>query len=217
MNIILDDISQSYLFLLLRGERNKASQLILDLAKNGTPVKEIYLQVFQPAQYEIGRLWQTNKISVAEEHYCSAATQLIMSQLYPYVFSSEKIGRTMVATCVSGELHEIGVRMVADFFEMEGWDTYYLGANMPAEGILKSIEEHEADIIGISTTMLMHVGEVGILIDELRSASMRNETKILVGGYPFNVSQELWRKVGADGFASNAQEAIRIAKLLIED
>jgi len=107
----------------------------------------------QRTQYEIGRLWQTNRISVAEEHYCTACAQFVMTQLYPYIFRSERNGRRMVATCVGGELHEIGVRMVADFFEMEGWDTYYLGANTPARDILDTIAKREADIVGISVTI----------------------------------------------------------------
>ena len=87
--------------------------------EQGTPARDIYLQVFQPAQREVGRLGQTNRISVALEHYVTAATQPIMSQLYPRIFSPEKTGRRLIATCVGGELHEIGVRMVADFFEMD--------------------------------------------------------------------------------------------------
>lgn len=73
----------------------------------GTPVKEIHLHVFQPAQYEVGRLWQMNRITVAQEHYCTAATQLIMSQLYPHIFASVKNGCTLGATCVGGDLHEV--------------------------------------------------------------------------------------------------------------
>ena len=69
-----------------------------------------------------------NLLSVAQEHYCTAATQLVMSQLYPRIFSTERRGRTLVAARVADDLHEIGLRMVADFFEMEGWDTFYVGA-----------------------------------------------------------------------------------------
>jgi len=110
----LSPLAHQYFAALLRGERHVSSRLVLDAVAAGTPVKEIYLHVFQPAQYEIGRLWQTNRISVAQEHYCTAATQLVMSQLYPQVFATTKNGRTLVATCVAGDLHEIGVRMVAE-------------------------------------------------------------------------------------------------------
>ena len=150
------------------GERRIASQLVLDAVEQGTSIKDVYIHVFQRSQYEIGRLWQMNRITVAQEHYCTAATQLIMSQLYPYLFGTDRIGRRLVATCVGDELHELGMRMVADFFEMEGWDTYYVGANAPAESILQTVEERQADVLGISATMTFHVREVAALIALVR-------------------------------------------------
>jgi methylmalonyl-CoA mutase cobalamin-binding domain/chain len=163
-------------------------------------------------QYEIGRLWQMNQISVAQEHYCSAATQLIMSQLYPYIFKTEKIGRRLVAACVGEELHEIGIRMVADFFEMEGWDTYYLGANTPTQSILRTIQEKEIDVLGLSTTMPFHVNILKDLIEKVRLCPEGEKIKIMVGGYPFQVSPDLGKKLKADDYARNAQDAIEIAK-----
>ena len=105
-------MAQQYLSLLLLGQRHSASRIIMDAVEQGVPVpiQDLYLHVFQPSQYEIGRLWQSNQISVAQEHYCTAATQLIMSQLYSRIFSSQKNGRRLVAVCVAQELHELGVR-----------------------------------------------------------------------------------------------------------
>jgi methanogenic corrinoid protein MtbC1 len=210
----LSPLAHQYLQSLLRGERDVAARLVLLAVDGGMPVKDIYLHVFQLAQYEIGRLWQTNQISVAQEHYCTAATQLIMSQLYPYIFSGEKNGGTIVAACVSGELHEIGVRMVADFFEMEGWNSYYLGANMPVSGILQALAEHKAEVLGIGTTITYHVAEAEKLIRAVRSDPACRGVKILVGGYPFNVEPDLAKKIGADGSAANAQSAIALANEL---
>ncbi len=212
----LSDVAAQYIEALLRGQRNVASQRILRSVKEGTPIKEIYLHVFQRAQYEIGRLWMTNQVSVAQEHYCTAATQLIMSQLYPYIFATEKIGRRLIATCVGGELHEIGVRMVADFFELAGWDTYYLGANTPAFTILEALAEHHPDVLGISVTMTFHISLVKDLIARVREAGNGSPPKILVGGYPFNLHPDLWQKIGADGFASDAQGAIETANRLCD-
>jgi len=210
----LSPLAHQYLQSLLRGGRDVAARLVLLAVDGGMPVKDIYLHVFQLAQYEIGRLWQTNQISVAQEHYCTAATQLIMSQLYPYIFSGEKNGGTIVAACVSGELHEIGVRMVADFFEMEGWNSYYLGANMPVSGILQALAEHKAEVLGIGTTITYHIAEAEKLIRAVRSDPACRGVKILVGGYPFNVEPDLAKKIGADGSAANAQLAIALANEL---
>ena len=211
----LHDLAEDYLNALLRGDRHRASEIVMSAVEAGTPIKQIYLDVFQPVQREIGRLWQTNQISVAQEHFCTAATQLIMSQLYPRIFSGERVGHSLVATCVGGELHEIGVRMVADFFEMEGWDTYYLGANTPTESVISTVEQREPDILAISTTITMHVSEVASLIEKVRANGAGSDVNILVGGYPFNTSSQLWRQVGADGYAANAQEALQVAENIL--
>jgi len=208
----LKDVLIRYYDAMMRMDRREASSVILDAADTGAPVEDLYLHVFEVFLREIGRMWQTNRITVAQEHYCTAATQLIMSQLYPRIFSREKNGRVMVSASVSGELHEVGIRMVTDLMEMDGWDTYYLGANMPASDIIKTIVGKKADLVAISSTLMVHVRKVNELIDEIRSAQTDRISTILVGGYPFNVDNDLWKKVGADLFAANAREAVKISK-----
>lgn len=207
--------ASEYLDNILQKDRRTASNIILNLHDSGVLVKDIYESIFQPVQWEIGRLWQLNKISVAQEHFCTAATQLIMSQLYPYIFSSQKNGKKFMAASVGSELHEIGVRMVADFFEIEGWDTYYLGANTPKESIISSIKEIEPDILGLSTTITFNLSSLKELINSIKLHELDRNTKIMVGGYPFNASSDLWKKIGADGFAPNAKSALKIAEDLV--
>jgi methanogenic corrinoid protein MtbC1 len=211
----LKNLADEYLEMLLQGRRDRASRLILDAVESGTSVKDLYLHVFQSAQHEIGRLWQKNQISVAQEHYCTAATQMIMSQLYPYIFSAERNGRTLVATCVSGDLHEIGVRMVSDFFEMEGWDTFYLGANTPVRDLVQSLKERRADLILLSATMTFHLRFVREAIAAIRADAEIKSIKIMVGGYPFNIAPGLWKEIGADGFAADAEGAVATAEKLM--
>jgi MerR family transcriptional regulator, light-induced transcriptional regulator len=207
----LSPLAHQYFEALRRGDRRLASTLVLADVAAGTSIKEIYLHVFQPAQYEIGRLWQTNRITVAEEHYCTAATQLVMSQLYPQMFATAKNGRTLIATCVANDLHEIGVRMVADFFEMDGWNTFYLGANTPHSSVIATVVERQADLLAVSATISYHVEAVRDLITAVRQHPAACKVTILAGGYPFNLDPDLWRKVGADGSASDAQQAIAVA------
>ncbi len=213
----LSPLARDYLAALLAGERQNASRLVLGAVESGASVQDVYLQVFQPCQHEIGRLWQMNEISVAQEHYCTAATQLVMSQLYPYLFSGERTGRTMIATCIAGDLHEIGVRMVSDLFELNGWDTHYLGANTPVSSILETVREQKADVLAISATIIPHLKSVKELIDLVRADASCGEVKILVGGYPFRVVPEMWRQLGADGCASDAASAVDLANRLVPE
>lgn len=208
----LDQLARHYLEALLGGDRLTASRMILQAVEQGTPIQEIYLHVFQRTQHEIGRLWQMNQISVAQEHYCTAATQLVMSQLYPQIFTAERKGRSLVATCVGGELHEIGARMVADFLEMDGWDTYFLGANTPTPSILSMLADRRARLLAVSATMTFHVDAVRTLVAATRKSGLN--VRIMVGGYPFNLAPRLWENVGADGYAPNAQEAAVVAERL---
>ncbi|MCZ8523298.1 MULTISPECIES: cobalamin B12-binding domain-containing protein [Paenibacillus] len=200
-----------YLRILLEGKRQEASRLIMGLVERQTPLAQIYLHIFQPVQYEIGRLWQTGGINVAQEHFCTAVTQLIMSQLYPYLFGTERKERRLVATCVGEEIHEVGLRMVSDLLEAEGWDTYYLGANVPSRSIIQTIVSHQAHVVAISATMTYHVHLVQELIGQIRAEEACRGVKILVGGMPFNIDPQLWIQVGADGYSRDAGDAIRKA------
>ncbi len=204
----LATLANDYLQALLRGERHVANKLVLDSVQQGTAVPDVYLHVFQRTQYEVGRLWQGNQISVAQEHYCSAATQLIMSQLYPHIFGSAKTHGTIVGTCVSGDLHEIGVRILCDFFEMQGWHSHYLGANVPSSSVVQTVLQLKADVLAISATITYHVDAVEKLIAAIRSTPECRNVKVLVGGYPFKVAPNLWRTIGADGFANDAENAV---------
>jgi methanogenic corrinoid protein MtbC1 len=206
---------RDYSTLLIEGHRQDARRLIMDLVESGASVREIYLHIFQPAMYEVGRLWQTKRISVAQEHYFTAATSLIMAELYPRIADTPRIGRYLLATSVSGELHEMGIRMVADLFEMEGWDTYFLGASTPMEGVVDMLKTHEVDVLAVSATMTFHILEVKEMVSHVRSVMGSKSPKIIVGGYPFKVSPNLWKAVGADGFSEDAEAAVSLAQRLL--
>lgn len=213
----LSQLAQSYLAALLACDRQQASRLILDAVQSGTAIKDVYIQVFQQTQHEIGRLWQINQITVAQEHYCTAVTQMIMSQLYPQIFAGPRIGRCFVGACVSGDLHEIGIRMVADFFEMDGWDTVYLGASIPGPDLIRTLQERKADVVGISATITPHIGAVAQMVSAVRAEPDCRNIVILVGGFPFLLVPDLWKQIGADGTCLNAQHAVQSANQLMHN
>ena len=106
--------------------------------------------------------------------------------------------------------------MVGDFFEMEGWDTYYLGANTPVATIISAIEENQADVVGLSISMPYHRSLVKEAIEVIRQHFKSSCPKILVGGNGINHNKEIWKYLGADGYGSDAQEAVDLAKQLIQ-
>lgn len=211
----LADVADAYLKALLLGDRPSATKIILDAVKAGADVRDIYLLIFQPVQREIGWLWERNRISIAQEHYCTAITQFTMALLYPYIFAAPRNGYSLVATSVADDLHELGVRMVSDFFEMDGWDTYYLGANTPTSAVVSTVRERCPHILAVSATIPWHVEHVSALVQEVRADAQIASTRIIVGGQAFNAEADLWRTIGADGFARDAREAIGVARSLV--
>jgi methanogenic corrinoid protein MtbC1 len=107
--------------------------------------------------------------------------------------------------------------MVSDFFEMDGWDTYYIGANAPIAGLREAIKKHKADILALSVTMPFNQTQLIDTIKAVREVADAKAPKIMVGGYAANSVPDLWQRVGADGYASNAEQAVRMAHKLLAD
>ncbi len=211
----LAPLAADYLAALLACDRRKASALVMDAVEHGAPIKDVYLGVFQQSQREIGRLWQMNTVSVAQEHYCTAATQMIMSQLYPRIFTGPRNGLRFIGASVSGDLHEVGMRIVTDFFEMDGWNTAFLGSSVPLPDLLRTLRERRPHVLGISATLSLHVGLVAQLIADLRAAPESDGVKFMVGGCPFNSADGLWRDVGADAMCADARGVVDAALSLV--
>jgi methanogenic corrinoid protein MtbC1 len=209
----LKHMAEDYLKRLLNQDQSGATDLIFNAADAGVPLSSLYLNVLQPCLHEVGRLWQTNRIKIPQEHYFTAATKTIMSQLYPYLIQHRKNGRRLVATCIDGELHEIGLRMVCDVFTMNGWEAIYLGASIPMSEIVTLVELEKPEILALSITIAPNLPKAAALIGAIKANPRCGDTKIIVGGYPFNSCPGLWKRIGADAFARDAVAAMNWADL----
>ena len=206
------ELLHKYSEFIFSGDKISAIKLFMNISKSEIEIRDIYKFIVQPFQLELGNLWHENKINVAQEHFATAVSQIAMSTLYERIFATPKIGRTFLGTCVQGELHEFGIRMICDYMESCGWDTYYLGANMSHNAIVKMINEKKPDIISISCAMTFNISKVQDLIEQIKSSGIA--TPVTVGGYPFNLDKQLWKKIGADAYSSDFEDAHLISEEL---
>jgi MerR family transcriptional regulator, light-induced transcriptional regulator len=202
-------LTKQYLDLLLAGDREKGSELINQAITSGVSIRDIYLDVFKSCLYEVGRLWQTGQITVAHEHFFSAATQMIISELYPQIRKlAPKNGKVAIAACVSGELHEIGLRMSTDILEMEGWQTFYLGANMPALSIIDMIKEKKAQVLILSCCLPISAPALRELISTVKETG--EGVKVIIGGYTISNNPIYAATFGTEA-ATDAGEVVNLA------
>ncbi|MBC8870474.1 MAG: cobalamin B12-binding domain-containing protein [Planctomycetes bacterium] len=201
-----DSVYRRYLACLLKGDRTQCSEIVAELLEAKTDVKELYTGLFQRSMYEVGELWERHKISVAVEHLATAITESLLSLVYPAVFSAPHTNRSGVIACVANEYHQIGAKMVADLFELNGWHGYFLGANMPLGDLIRMIADKKPEMVGLSLAVYSNMPSLLKVLDAVTSASP--EQRILVGGQAFR-----WGGSGALGEYSNTVYVSSLSEL----
>lgn len=209
---LLANASRLFLQALLQGERQGAVGIAREALRVAAHPTDVYVELFQRSLEEIGRRWQLNRITVAQEHMATAMVQFVLAQLYSSLDRSAPARGTALVTGVESELHQVGANLVADALELDGWRVRFLGTNMPHDGIVAAAAEMKADVIGISATMLFNVAPVARLIESVRRMTGIATPRVLVGGGAFRSAPQLWREVGADGFAIDVRGACAVAR-----
>lgn len=208
-------LAATYLVAILEGDRRKAISLILRAADEGQGVPDIYLRVLQPAQEELGRMWLLGEINVAEEHFATTTTRLVMAQLHAREVCRAANGKTLVAAAISGNQHDLGIQVVADLFEMEGWRVIQLGSNVPTADLAQAVEFYDADLVALSVSLATQLPALEETVAAIRASQRGATVKILVGGCGMMGAADLVKSSGADVYASNAMEAVARGNVLV--
>lgn len=178
-------LNGEFLHSLLAGNRPAGSKIIGNLAGTGVPVEDIYEKIIKKSLYNIGELWEAGKISVATEHLASAIVESILNEMYSGLISKKRVNKTVIVASVENEAHQIGIKMVADIFEMHGWNALFLGANVPTKDLISFMDEIGPDFIALSMSIYFHISTLEDMIRSIRAVNP--SMKILVGGQGFRV------------------------------
>jgi len=207
--------ARAYLVHLLERHQARAVDVLLDAVNSGRTVAQVYETVVAPALGEVGRLWQIQEATVADEHYVTTATQGALAVLRTRLPQAPRNGKRALAASVGGDLHDVGIRMVADLLESEGWQVDCLGANMPTVDLVEHAVDDfgtpQFDLVALSASTGLTVRSIAKAIEALREAAPDRHIPIMVGGGAFRVVPDLWKVVGADGCACCATDAVRVA------
>lgn len=168
---------------LLAADRVRCTALAARLLDSPAALKDVYVHLFQRALYEVGALWEAQRISVATEHVATAIVEHAMALAYPRLFASPRTGRGAVIGCGANEYHQVGGRMVADVFELHGWDGWFAGANVPDGEFLALIAAKKPDVVGLSLSLETSLPEFVRQVAAVRDA--HPGLPLLVGGQAF--------------------------------
>ena len=172
-------------------------------------IPALYRDVLARILMDTGAAWQSGKAAIWEEHLASATVRTIVEILYPGVLkvkaAATSSGRTVLLACPPEEGHDLGLRMVADRFDMAGWTTYFLGPDTPVTEIAGAARRLGADAIVMSSSTHYHRLAVRHAVDALKGELPGVD--IWVGGPAFVGAATGWLP----------QEVVNLDELLGDD
>ncbi|MEM7357293.1 MAG: cobalamin-dependent protein [Acidobacteriota bacterium] len=207
-------LALEYLQSVLEGDSPQAIATIVDAVAGDLSLRDAYLEVLSAAQREVGRMWHLGDLAIAEEHLVTSTTERVMSILAHQAERAPINGKTILAAAVADNGHDLGVRTLADFFEIAGWRSICLGANVPVPDIAKAVSFFAPDLLVLSAALSTQLKSLRQNIETVRKIE-DPAVKVLVGGVVFTEAPDLWRQLGADGHAARADEAVELGARLI--
>lgn len=211
------DISE-FVHLLLEHPIDVATRYVTVLMDDGAQLKNIYLDLLAPSARHLGEMWESDECNFAQVTVGVARMHQLLHMFSPCFCAHQSPDpnndHSALIVPMPGEQHTFGHLMVVEFFRSEGW-TVWSGSPDTEDEILQLISEQAFSIIGVSVSADRHLDRLKPLLHNMRRRSMGDDVKILLGGRAFSECDRDPKEFGADGFASDGEEAVQVANSLI--
>ncbi|MFU8826658.1 MAG: corrinoid protein [Brevefilum sp.] len=198
---------------ILEGQRDQAEETVQTALREGVPPGAV-LDVMVNAMGEVGRLFEEGEYFVPEMLIAARAMKTGMEILKPKLVDADiqPIGKIIAGT-VKGDLHDIGKNLVCMMLEGAGFQVVDLGTDVAPEAFVDAVEKHHPDFLAMSALLTTTMPSMQTTIQALEEAGVWERVKVLIGGAP--ITQGYADKIGADGYASDASRAVKLAKSMV--
>ena len=210
MSELLERISTA----ILEGDDEKTPKLVKRALRKDVSAKDILESGLLVGMGEVGVRFKVGDMFVPEVLMSAEAMQASMELLRPQLISEgvELVGKILTGT-VKGDLHDIGKNLVNMMCEGAGFEVIDICFNVAPEKFIEAIKEHQPQIVGMSAMLTTTMRAMGYTIKAIEEAGLRDQLKIMVGGAP--VDAEFAKRIGADGYGSNAPAGAELAKQFV--
>lgn len=198
-------------------QKGKAKDVVVavqDAIDAGVPAQQILDDGLLSGMAVVGEKFKNNQVFVPEVMIAAKALNSGVELLKPLLAQegARSIGKVVICT-VEGDLHDIGKNLVKLMLEGAGFDCYDLGPDAKADAIIAKIKEVDAEILAMSAMLTTTMGQMGVVIEALKAAGLRDSVKVMVGGTP--ITEKFRQDIGADSFAIDAASAAVAAVELV--
>jgi MerR family transcriptional regulator, light-induced transcriptional regulator len=181
-------------------DREGAVRAIIEAVDGGLAIEDLYTLVLEPFLESVGRGWQEGRTAVWEEHLIVGAVRAAIESLYPRVLERKALLRAVPLTvaffCPPEETHDVGLRMLADRFDLRGFRTVYIGAATPVQEMVKCVRAVGADVVCLSAST--HFQRAALLEVVTSLHQLLPEVRIVAGGPAFAHTDAGWEEFTVD-------------------
>lgn len=201
---------------LIVADRDLALAAVNHLVEAGANPKSILEDGMAVAMFDLGEMWKRGEVFLPEVVASAEVFKECNAIVEPALLASRTEAETphiVILGTVKGDLHDLGKNMVGAMLRTSGFEVVDLGKDVSSDRFLDAIRESRPAIVGMSALLTTTVPYQQVVIDRLVTEGLRDSVKVMVGGAP--VTPEWAERIGADGYANNAPEAVEIAKKLV--
>jgi corrinoid protein of di/trimethylamine methyltransferase len=201
---------------LIGADRDLALAAVERLLATGTDPTVILESGMAEAMFVLGEMWKRGEVFLPEVVASAEVFKQCNALVEPVLLAGRaegEHGQLVVMATVKGDLHDLGKNMVGAMLRTSGFEVHDLGRDVAADRIVETIRELHPAIVGLSALLTTTVPYQEVVLRTLEREGLREDVRVMVGGAP--VTPEWAEKIGADGYANNAPEAVEIARKLV--
>lgn len=199
---------------IMEGDVEAVAKLVQKAIDKELSAKEIMDNGLLVGMNEVGVRFKAGDMFVPEVLMSAESMEAGTKLLRPLLIRDgvKLVGKVLLGT-VQADLHDIGKNLVAMMCEGAGFEVINIGFDVSPEKFVEAIKEHQPDVVGMSAMLTTTMRAMGHTIKAIEEAGLRDKVKIMVGGAP--VDEEFSKRVGADGYGSNAANGADLAKKFV--
>ncbi|MDA8222334.1 cobalamin-dependent protein [Desulfosporosinus sp.] len=203
LQIAMADLDEERTLMLVE-ERVKAGYSSVEIIESCRRGVEVVGEKYSDSHYYLSDLIMSEEILKG-----------VMRILEPYIPTNGSVkGLSIVMGTIEGDIHDLGKNIIIYLLRSSGYQVHDLGVDVTPERFIQAVNETKASILGISVLLSFCIGSIKKVVDLLEDAGLRDKVKVVVGGYPVN--QEVKEFTGADFYANDVTEAMRIYREILK-
>lgn len=211
-NVVTSSLTQSYIQPLLAGDRAVCRRVIEDALACGLTAHDLLTGLVWPVMEKVQELYRDDAVTISAVNLATRLNRSITDQLTARLPRAAANGKTVLLFCGHDEPEELGGQICADLFEADGWSVKFAGGGVPEDEVLSMLGNDRPDLLVLFGTLPAGVPAVRKLIDYLREVNSCPDMQIMCCGGIYKRAEGLAEEIGADLFAAEAHDAVRVAR-----